>query len=218
MAQFGFGFNPTPFQAAQPQPQQERRVNYNPNVRSLSGNPYGALKPGEGPGAASYARTAPSPAYVYGQPVQQIQSQFWSSTQDKMAAIEEANRQGGVRAYQNSPSYQPLQYNQAQNNLTSQSYTGGLSAFEMAQQYNAQLAQQQAAQQQQNWFGGSGSGGGGSANNGGGGGGFGFGLFGGSKGKSKSSARSRRRHSNRRRSVTKARRSKRKSNSRRRKD
>jgi len=184
MADQGFGLSF--FQAAPAAP--ARGVGFATTARSLSGSVYAPTKPGDGQGAKYYAQTAPMPQSVYGQPVAQAQSQFWSTGAEKQAAQQEVAGQGGSYYYQASPSFaQPLQ-NMNQNVEMSRNYIGGQTGRQMAQAYNSQPAYNPSAGggygagAGSGGFGGFGSGGVGGFGSGGVGGFGGFGSGGGKGG------------------------------------
>jgi len=106
-------------------------VNYSPQARSTSGSYYPTKA--DGPGAKSYAVSAPQPTTYYSQQLTPaLKNEYWTNGQDRAYAQQNAYSQGGTRALlQSSPSFAPAFQNSAL------SYTPGLGRS-AANQYNQQ--------------------------------------------------------------------------------
>lgn len=75
----------------------DRNLGFLPTTRSSSGSTYDT-KDDRGVSAQDYARRAPYPQTVYGQPLAQVKGELWSGNPEKQQAQIEAVGEGGPRA------------------------------------------------------------------------------------------------------------------------
>lgn len=75
----------------------DRNLGFLPTTRSSSGSEY-LTKDDRGVSAQDYARRAPYPQTVYGQPLAQVKGELWSGNPEKQEAQLEAIKEGGPRA------------------------------------------------------------------------------------------------------------------------